>query len=107
MKSYSYIAQDARGKQVKGKANAENEQEFLEKMKASLESLDAHNQAALHLTMLQAFETEDGISVLLSYMKNAYSPEMIGRFAQTFTEVTSRLLAARDPKQVRLPDLLA
>ncbi len=81
--------------------------EFLEKMKASLEPLDAHNQAALHLTMLQAFETEDGISVLLSYMKNAYSPEMIGRFAQTFTEVTSRLLAARDPKQVRLPDLLA
>lgn len=33
MKSYSYVAQDARGKQVKGKANAENEQEFLEKMK--------------------------------------------------------------------------
>lgn len=33
MKSYSYIAQDARGKQVRGKANAENEQEFLEKMK--------------------------------------------------------------------------
>ncbi|MCM1529315.1 MAG: type II secretion system F family protein [Alistipes sp.] len=33
MKSYSYIAQDAHGKQVKGKANAENEQEFLEKMK--------------------------------------------------------------------------
>lgn len=33
MKSYSYIAQDGRGKQVKGKANAENEQEFLEKMK--------------------------------------------------------------------------
>lgn len=33
MKSYSYIAQDARGKQVKGKATAENEQEFLEKMK--------------------------------------------------------------------------
>lgn len=33
MKSYSYVAQDAHGKQVKGKANAENEQEFLEKMK--------------------------------------------------------------------------
>lgn len=33
MKSYSYVAQDARGKQIKGKANAENEQEFLEKMK--------------------------------------------------------------------------
>lgn len=33
MKSYSYVAQDARGKQVRGKANAENEQEFLEKMK--------------------------------------------------------------------------
>lgn len=33
MKSFSYVAQDARGKQVKGKANAENEQEFLEKMK--------------------------------------------------------------------------
>lgn len=33
MKSYSYVAQDVHGKQVKGKANAENEQEFLEKMK--------------------------------------------------------------------------
>ncbi len=33
MKSYSYIAQDARGRQVKGKATAENEQEFLQKMK--------------------------------------------------------------------------
>ncbi|MBP3248850.1 MAG: type II secretion system F family protein [Ruminococcus sp.] len=33
MKSYSYVARDARGKEVKGKANAENEQEFLEKMK--------------------------------------------------------------------------
>lgn len=33
MKSYSYIAQDVHGKQIKGKANAENEQEFLEKMK--------------------------------------------------------------------------
>ena len=28
MKSYSYIAQDARGKQIKGVMNAENEQEF-------------------------------------------------------------------------------
>ena len=33
MKSYSYVARDARGKEVKGKANAENEQELLEKMK--------------------------------------------------------------------------
>ena len=33
MKSYSYVARDAKGKEVKGKANAENEQEFLEKMK--------------------------------------------------------------------------
>lgn len=33
MKSYSYVAQDVHGKQIKGKANAENEQEFLEKMK--------------------------------------------------------------------------
>lgn len=33
MKSYSYIARDAKGKEVKGKANAENEQEFLQKMK--------------------------------------------------------------------------
>ncbi|MBP8594871.1 MAG: type II secretion system F family protein [Ruminococcus sp.] len=33
MKSYSYVARDARGKEVKGRANAENEQEFLEKMK--------------------------------------------------------------------------
>ncbi|MDE7363347.1 MAG: type II secretion system F family protein [Ruminococcus sp.] len=33
MKSYSYVAQDVHGKQIKGKANAENEKEFLEKMK--------------------------------------------------------------------------
>ena len=33
MKSYSYVAQDAKGTQIKGKANAENEQEFLQKMK--------------------------------------------------------------------------
>ena len=33
MKSYSYIAQDARHKQVKGVINAENEQEFMMKMK--------------------------------------------------------------------------
>jgi len=33
MKSYSYIAQDARHKQVKGIINAENEQEFLQKVK--------------------------------------------------------------------------
>ncbi len=33
MRSFSYIAQDARNKQVKGVINAENEQEFLKKMK--------------------------------------------------------------------------
>lgn len=33
MKSYSYIAQDARHKQVKGVINAENEQEFMQKIK--------------------------------------------------------------------------
>ena len=33
MKSYSYIAQDARHKQVKGVINAESEQDFLNKMK--------------------------------------------------------------------------
>ena len=33
MKSYSYIAQDARHKQVKGIINAENEQEFMQKVK--------------------------------------------------------------------------
>ena len=33
MKSYSYIAQDARHKQVKGVINAENEQEFMQKVK--------------------------------------------------------------------------
>lgn len=33
MKSFSYIAQDARGKQVKGVINAENEQEFQQKIK--------------------------------------------------------------------------
>ncbi|MDE5583419.1 MAG: type II secretion system F family protein [Ruminococcus sp.] len=33
MKSFSYIAQDARGRQQKGVMNAENEQEFLEKAK--------------------------------------------------------------------------
>lgn len=33
MKSFSYVAQDARGRQQKGIINAENEQEFLEKAK--------------------------------------------------------------------------
>ena len=33
MKSFSYIAQDAKNKQVKGIINAENEQEFLKKIK--------------------------------------------------------------------------
>jgi len=33
MKSFSYVAQDARGRQTKGVMNAENEQEFLEKAK--------------------------------------------------------------------------
>lgn len=33
MKSYTYVAQDARNKQVKGVINAENEQEFLMKIK--------------------------------------------------------------------------
>ena len=33
MKSFSYIAQDAKNKQVKGVINAENEQEFLKKIK--------------------------------------------------------------------------
>lgn len=33
MKSFSYVAQDARGRQQKGVINAENEQEFLEKAK--------------------------------------------------------------------------
>ena len=33
MKSYSYIAQDARHKNVKGVINAENEQEFMQKIK--------------------------------------------------------------------------
>ena len=33
MKSFSYVAQDARNKQVKGILNAENEQEFLKKAK--------------------------------------------------------------------------
>ena len=33
MKSFSYVAQDARSRQVKGIMNAENEQEFLQKAK--------------------------------------------------------------------------
>ena len=33
MKSFSYVAQDAKNKQVKGIINAENEQEFLKKVK--------------------------------------------------------------------------
>lgn len=33
MKSFSYVAQDAKNKQVKGTINAENEQEFLKKIK--------------------------------------------------------------------------
>ena len=33
MRSFSYVAQDARNKQVKGVINADNEQEFLKKIK--------------------------------------------------------------------------
>lgn len=33
MKSFSYVAQDAKNNQVKGTINAENEQEFLKKIK--------------------------------------------------------------------------
>ena len=33
MKSFSYVAQDARNKQVKGVISAESEQEFLKKIK--------------------------------------------------------------------------
>ena len=33
MKSFSYVAQDARNNQVKGKINAEDEQDFLKKIK--------------------------------------------------------------------------
>ena len=33
MKSFSYVAQDAKGRQAKGIINAENEQEFLQKAK--------------------------------------------------------------------------
>lgn len=33
MKSYSYVGQDAKGNKIRSKANAENEQEFLQKMK--------------------------------------------------------------------------
>ena len=33
MKSFAYVAQDAKNKQVKGVINAENEQDFLKRIK--------------------------------------------------------------------------
>ena len=33
MKSFAYVAQDAKNKQVKGVINAENEQDFLKRVK--------------------------------------------------------------------------
>ena len=40
MKSFSYIAQDAKNKQVKGVINAENEQEFLKKIKEKVKRVE-------------------------------------------------------------------
>ena len=39
MRSFSYIAQDARNKQTKGVINAEDEQEFLKKAKEKSDKL--------------------------------------------------------------------
>ena len=80
---------------------------FLKKLGATMTPLDAKNEAALHRTMLQIFETPDSISVLLSYMKNIYSEQKIQAFAEEYGALCDRLIAAKHPEEVTLKELLA
>ena len=60
MKSYSYIAQDARHKQVKGVINAENEQEFMQKIKEKgLFVKDYSESASGDAKSLYKFDTKE------------------------------------------------
>ena len=77
----------------------------LEKMGAEMESLDAHNEAALRRNMLQVFEMGT-ISVLFSYMATIYTEERIDEFATAFSEITNKLLEVDDPSTVKIADLI-
>ncbi|MDO4797182.1 MAG: non-ribosomal peptide synthetase [Coriobacteriales bacterium] len=78
----------------------------LEKMNASMETLSAHNEAALRRNMLQVFETEDAVVSMLSYMANIYTDERIKEFTNTYTELINQLLEVTDPASVKVADLL-
>lgn len=79
---------------------------FLQKMNATMEPLDAHNEAALHQTMLQVFEMQDSISFMLSYMATIFSEERIAEFANAFTAISDRMIHTEDPKTILIKDIL-
>ena len=79
---------------------------FLSKLEATMAPLDAHNEAALHRTMLQVFERPDDISLLLSYMSNIYSEEKIHKFADIFTKLANRMINITDAKSVSIAEVL-
>ena len=60
MKSFSYVAQDAKNQQVKGVINAENEQEFLKKIKEKgLYVKDYKESDSTESKSLYKFKTKD------------------------------------------------
>lgn len=79
---------------------------FLSKMGATMAPLDAHNEAALHRTMLQVFETSDNISILLSYMATRYSVEKIEEYAGLFSNYADMLIDISDPGSLNIDELL-
>ena len=79
---------------------------FLSKLGATMMPLDAHNEAALHRTMLQVFETPESISILLSYMATIYSKEKIEDFAGKFAMLADEMIAVTDPGRISVKGLL-
>ena len=80
---------------------------FLAKMGATMTPMDAHNEAALHRTMLQVFDTPKQISILLSYMATRYSEEKIGEYAKLISMYTNMLMSVSDPASVSIVELLS
>ncbi|MDO4538928.1 MAG: hypothetical protein Q4B54_12260, partial [Coriobacteriales bacterium] len=79
---------------------------FLERMGASMEPLNARNEAALRSTMVQVFERPDSINILLSYRKNAFTNERIAAFGDEITLYADLLVDVKDPTSVKVADLL-
>ncbi|MCR4744203.1 MAG: AMP-binding protein [Lachnospiraceae bacterium] len=80
--------------------------DYFEKFGVSLFPMDSNNEAAMHRTMIQAFETEDDISVYMAYMATIYSEERISDYARRFTYIANRLIDLEDAKSLRVMDLL-